>query len=216
MMKNRASLLALFVLAIATVLMVFFILLSLSTSGISNFSVVALMQGYALPFSTANLALTAFLTASAFGVLGGGFVADLTRRHGDVAAAGFAANAVIMLLIATIGFAPPVLIAVMGPLRHDHAVSRHAGPRGRPAGRYGPRLRHRHDGVQHRRHGRADAVRLDHGSRRPVLGVRRQRGVHVTDGRVGVAWRAPATPATAMRRPSCRQQSAGRGQIRRL
>jgi MFS family permease len=67
-----------------------------------------------LPFSTANLALTAFLTASAFGVLGGGFVADLTRRHGDVAAAGFGANAVIMLLIATVGFAPPVLIAAMG------------------------------------------------------------------------------------------------------
>ena len=95
-------------------LTVFFVLLSLSTSGISNFSVVALMGAYALPFATANLALTAFLTASAFGVLGGGFVADLTRRHGDVAAIGFAANAAIMLLIATIGFAAPVLIAAMG------------------------------------------------------------------------------------------------------
>jgi MFS transporter, FSR family, fosmidomycin resistance protein len=95
-------------------LTVFFVLLSLSTSGISNFSVVALMDAYALPFSTANLALTAFLTASAFGVLGGGFVADLTRRHGDVAAAGFAVNAVIMLLIGTVGFAAPVLIAAMG------------------------------------------------------------------------------------------------------
>jgi MFS family permease len=95
-------------------LTVFFILLSLSTSGISNFSVVALMGAYALPFSTANLALTAFLTANAFGVLGGGFVADLTRRHGDVAAAGFAINAVIMLLIGTVGFAPPVLVAAMG------------------------------------------------------------------------------------------------------
>jgi MFS family permease len=93
-------------------LMVFFILLSLSTSGISNFSVVALMGGYGLPFSTANLALTAFLTASAFGVLGGGFVADITRRHGDVAAAGFAANAMIMLLIGTIG--APVLVTAMG------------------------------------------------------------------------------------------------------
>jgi MFS family permease len=95
-------------------LMVFFILLSLSTSGISNFSVVALMGAYALPFSTANLALTAFLTANACGVLGGGFVADLTRRHGDVAAAGFAINALIMLLIATVGFAPAVLVAAMG------------------------------------------------------------------------------------------------------
>jgi MFS family permease len=94
-------------------LTVFFILLSLSTSGITNFSVVALMSAYAVPFSAANLALTAFLTASAFGVLGGGFVADMTRRHADVAAIGFAVNAAIMLLIGTVGLAPPVLIAAM-------------------------------------------------------------------------------------------------------
>jgi MFS family permease len=95
-------------------LTVFFILLSLSTSGISNFSVVALMSAYSVPFTAANLALTAFLTASAFGVLGGGFVADMTRRHGEVAAIGFALNAVIMLLIATLGGTVPVLIAAMG------------------------------------------------------------------------------------------------------
>jgi FSR family fosmidomycin resistance protein-like MFS transporter len=92
----------------------FFALLSLSTTGISNFSVVALMSAYAVPFSAANLALTAFLTASAFGVLGGGFVADMTRRHGDVAAIGFALNALIILLIGTVGGAPTVLIAAMG------------------------------------------------------------------------------------------------------
>ena len=67
-----------------------------------------------MPFSSANLALTAFLTASAFGVLGGGFVADLTRRHADVAAIGFAVNAALMLLIGTVGLAPTVLIAAMG------------------------------------------------------------------------------------------------------
>jgi MFS family permease len=95
-------------------LTVFFVLLSLSSSGITNFSVVALMSAYAVPFSAANLALTAFLTATAFGVLGGGFVADMTRRHADVAAAGFAVNAVIILLIGTVGLAPPVLIVAMG------------------------------------------------------------------------------------------------------
>lgn len=95
-------------------LTVFFILLSLSSSGITNFSVVALTSAYGLPFSAANLALSAYLTANAFGVLGGGFVADRTRRHGQVAAAGFAVNAVIILLIGTIGFAPLALIAAMG------------------------------------------------------------------------------------------------------
>ena len=95
-------------------LMVFFILLSLSTSGITNFSIPAFMSAYRLPFSAANLALTAFLTASAFGVLGGGFVADMTRRHGDVAALGFGLNAALILLIGTIGLAPALRVLVMG------------------------------------------------------------------------------------------------------
>ena len=95
-------------------LTVFFVLLSLSTSGINNFSVVALMSAYTVPFSAANLTLTAFLTASAFGVLGGGVVADMTRRHADVAAIGFALTAVIVLLIGMVSLAPAVLIVAMG------------------------------------------------------------------------------------------------------
>src|SRR6266851_1526496 len=95
-------------------LTVFFVLLSLSGSGISNFSVVALMSADGLSFSAASLALSAYLTASAFGVLGGGFVADRTRRHGQVAAAGFAVNAAIILLIGTIELGPLVLAAAMG------------------------------------------------------------------------------------------------------
>src|SRR6516164_4620263 len=95
-------------------LTVFFVLLSLSSSGITNFSVVALTSAYGLPFAAANLALSAYLTASAFGVLGGGFVADRTRRHGQVAAVGFAVNAVIILLIGTIGLGPLVLVTAMG------------------------------------------------------------------------------------------------------
>jgi MFS family permease len=95
-------------------LTVFFVLLSLSSSGITNFSVAALTSAYGLPFAAANLALSAYLTANAFGVLGGGFVADRTRRHGQVAAIGFAINAVIILLIGTIGFGPLVLVVAMG------------------------------------------------------------------------------------------------------
>ncbi len=95
-------------------LTVFFVLLSLSSSGITNFSVVALMGAYGLPFSAANLALSAYLTANAFGVLGGGFVADRTRRHAQVAAAGFTVNAAIILLVGTVGLGAPVLVAAMG------------------------------------------------------------------------------------------------------
>jgi MFS family permease len=95
-------------------LTVFFVLLSLSSSGITNFSVVALMSADGLPFSAANLALSAYLTANAFGVLGGGFVADRTRRHAQVAAAGFAVNAAIILLVGTLGLEAPVLVGAMG------------------------------------------------------------------------------------------------------
>ena len=95
-------------------LMVFFALLSLSSSGITNFSVPALMGAFRLPFAAANLALTAYLTASAFGVLGGGFVADMTRRHGEVAAIGFGVNAALVLLIGIIGLGPALLVLVMG------------------------------------------------------------------------------------------------------
>ena len=56
----------------------FFMLLGLSNAGISNFGIVALMSGYDVTFSAANIALTAFLGASAAGVLAGGYLADRT------------------------------------------------------------------------------------------------------------------------------------------
>ncbi|WFU17319.1 MFS transporter [Bradyrhizobium sp. CB3481] len=96
------------------VLTIFFMLLGLSNAGISNFGVVALMSGYGVTFSAANIALTAFLGASAAGVLAGGYLADRTRRHGNVAAACFGINAVIITVIATINLPSVVLTAAMG------------------------------------------------------------------------------------------------------
>jgi MFS family permease len=95
------------------VLTIFFTLLSLSNAGIGNFGVVALMSGYGASFSSANIALTAFLGASAIGVLAGGFLADRTRRHGQVAAVCFAVNAAIVLVIATINMPSLLLTAAM-------------------------------------------------------------------------------------------------------
>ncbi len=95
-------------------LTIFFMLLGLSNAGISNFGVVALMTGYGVTFSAANIALTAFLGASAAGVLAGGYLADRTTRHGQVAAACFGINAIIILVIATINLPSIVLTAAMG------------------------------------------------------------------------------------------------------
>jgi MFS family permease len=95
------------------VLTVFFMLLSLSNAGIGNFGVVALMTGYGASFSSANIALSAFLGFSAIGVLAGGFLADRTRRHGQVAAACFAINAAIVFVIATAALPSLLLTTAM-------------------------------------------------------------------------------------------------------
>jgi MFS family permease len=96
------------------VLTIFFMLLGLSNAGINNFGVVSLMTGYGVTFSAANIALTAFLGASAVGVLAGGYLADRTSRHGSVAAACFGINAVIITIIATVNLPTTVLTAAMG------------------------------------------------------------------------------------------------------
>jgi MFS family permease len=95
------------------VLTIFFMLLSLSAAGIGNFGVVALMSGYGASFETANIALTAFLGFSAVGVLAGGFLADHTQRHGQIAAACFAVNAAIVFVIAAIHLPSLLLMAAM-------------------------------------------------------------------------------------------------------
>src|SRR5579871_1301799 len=92
----------------------FFALLSLSGSGISNFSVAALTSGFGTPATTASLALTLYLAMQALGVLAGGFIADKTRRHADVAAVGYAVNAGIVLTIGLAGLGAAPLIAAMG------------------------------------------------------------------------------------------------------
>ena len=174
-------------------LTIFFMLLGLSNAGISNFGVVALMSGYGVTFSAANIALTAFLGASAAGVLAGGYLADRTTRHGQVAAACFGINAVIMLVIATTTL--PSAGADRGdgdrriPRRRDRALARHAGAQCGTGGRGRPGLRHRLHRLQFQRHSQPVAVRLDHGPEHAALGVRRLGRLHGDDGAAGAAHR---------------------------
>ena len=95
-------------------LTLFFTLLSLSSGGIQSYTAAALTSGYGVSLSSANLALTAFLLLSAFGVLAGGFVADMTRRHGDVAAASYAVCAALTLAIAVFSPGAALITALMG------------------------------------------------------------------------------------------------------
>jgi MFS family permease len=95
-------------------LTVFFTLLALSHSAMYSFAIVALLAGHGVTLTVATAAVTAYLTGSAIGVLLGGSLADRTRRHGDVAAAGFAISALISLAIAVFNLQVGLLIAAMG------------------------------------------------------------------------------------------------------
>ncbi|SLM65177.1 MFS transporter [Dickeya aquatica] len=108
-------------------LLVLFMLLNLSTSSIQNFSVTALVNGYAMPLSHANIALTAFLFTSAFGVLAGGHLADKTRHHGLVATGSLVITAVLVAIVALYPLpflATTLLLGVAGFLSGIIAPSR--------------------------------------------------------------------------------------------
>jgi MFS family permease len=91
----------------------FFVTLALSNGAIQNFAVAAWVDGQGLSLTMANAALTAFLFASAGGVLFGGIVADRTRNHGLVAAGGFGSAAALVLLVGSRALPGLVLVPVM-------------------------------------------------------------------------------------------------------
>jgi FSR family fosmidomycin resistance protein-like MFS transporter len=92
----------------------FFALLSLSSGALTNYSAVALVTIYGISLSSANLALSAFLFASAIGVLAGGVIADRTHRHGDVAAFGFGGAALLILLVGAVNLGAVLVVMAMG------------------------------------------------------------------------------------------------------
>lgn len=96
------------------VLVLLYVLLSLSTGAIEKFSVTALVEGEGVPLAQANAGLTAFLFASAIGVLAGGVLADRTRRHGLVAAGAFAMAGLLIAAVASFRMPPVLLVACLG------------------------------------------------------------------------------------------------------
>ena len=88
----------------------FFTLLALSSGGIQSFSVVALLATQDMTLASANVALTAYLTCAAIGVLCGGFLADRTVYHGYVAAIGFGLSTAIVAAIAVLGLPAAVIV----------------------------------------------------------------------------------------------------------
>jgi MFS family permease len=92
---------------------VFFMMLSFSSVGLTNFSVVALGALYDTPPVIANAGLTGSLLLGAIGVLVGGWIAGNTTRHGLTAALLLAITASATLLIGNVDLGALLLIVVM-------------------------------------------------------------------------------------------------------
>ena len=60
--------------------LLFFVMITFATTGVQNYSVVALGEAFGTPLGIANTALTANLMLSAFGVLAGGLARRARRR----------------------------------------------------------------------------------------------------------------------------------------
>lgn len=93
-------------------LLVFFTLIAFSNTAVQGFAVSAWQAATGISLAAANIALTAWLATSAIGVLAGGHVADRTKRHGLVAAAGLGA-ATVLILFAGLGDLAPVPLTVV-------------------------------------------------------------------------------------------------------
>jgi MFS family permease len=93
--------------------LVFFVLLSISGGGYSNFLVPALGALHGIPAELGNVALTGLLLFSAGGVLAGGWVSGRTRRHSAVAAVGLIVTAALSTLVGLFDFPFAVLVVLL-------------------------------------------------------------------------------------------------------
>src|SRR3954454_1914746 len=87
--------------------LLFFVMITFSTTGVQNYSVVALGEAFGTPLGPVNTALTANLMLSAFGVLVGGLLATRFGRPEWIAAGCFIGLAITGFAIgaADLGFA---------------------------------------------------------------------------------------------------------------
>jgi MFS family permease len=91
----------------------FFMALSMTSSGMSAFFVSSIVALHEMPLQIASTALTAYLFCSALGILLGGEIADRTKRHDLVAAASFVVFAIVSLIIAWFNMPAFVLFMLM-------------------------------------------------------------------------------------------------------
>jgi MFS transporter, FSR family, fosmidomycin resistance protein len=90
----------------------FFFIIAMALGGIQSFSSSSLHELYGMSLATATAGYTAYMLASAGGMVVGGFLAAKTTRHDRTIAIGFTGAGIVSLLIAS-GMAPSWLAVVL-------------------------------------------------------------------------------------------------------
>jgi predicted MFS family arabinose efflux permease len=93
--------------------LLFYICVSVGSTGISGFSVVALQALYGTPLEFGNAALSGFLAAAAIGVAAGGVLADWTRHHDRIAALGLSSTCLMVLVVGNVDLGNVLVVMVM-------------------------------------------------------------------------------------------------------
>ena len=91
----------------------FFLMTSMTASGVHAFLVVALIELHDMPLALASATLTGYLIASAAGILLGGVFADRTTRHDLQAALAFTVSALLILVVAAASLNLGLMVAVL-------------------------------------------------------------------------------------------------------
>ncbi len=104
----------------------FFTVLSMMQTGMQAFAATALVALHDTPLTTANFALSAFLFASAAGVLIGGELSDRTSRHDLVATIVFAMSAAISLALAWFAMPAALVFGAMALMGLGQGATRPA------------------------------------------------------------------------------------------
>ncbi len=103
----------------------FFLISALSFGGIQSFAPSALRDLYHVPFTFATGCITAYMLASAGGLVAGGFIATRTLNHDRVIAVAFGASGLLAVLVATAALPIWLLMVVMGGVGFGAGI---AGP----------------------------------------------------------------------------------------
>ena len=103
----------------------FFFISSVSFGGIQSFAATALRELYEIPLTYATACITAYMLASAGGIVAGGFLAARFQQHDKVIACAFATSGALSVLVASAMPPAATVIVLLGLIGFGSGV---AGP----------------------------------------------------------------------------------------